>query len=77
MTTDRRHSRWLLAAMVMPLAVLSTGCSRDPVRTPSQPMWFTSNSPTGRVVECIFVGDYGGLRAESFQAEMQCWEVAP
>jgi len=57
--------------------VVLTGCSAksDRQRTPTEPVWFSTTSPSGLSVECVFVGDYGGIVASSFQAEMQCWET--
>lgn len=70
--------RIIVAGAAITAALTLTACSSRPEgpREPSQPAWFTTVAPSGRSVECLWVGDYGGVSALSFQAEMQCWDLA-
>lgn len=74
--TDDIVTRLRIFAIVGLSVLLLTGCGKsEEKRTPTEPTWFKSTSPSGRNVECIWVGDYGGAASNSFQADMECWEI--
>jgi hypothetical protein len=63
-------------ALAAVAVLLLSACGDDGSDVPDLPVWITSTSPSGRLVECIWAERYGGWTSNSMQAEMMCWQVA-
>jgi hypothetical protein len=63
-------------AAVFAVVWLLSGCSNSDGKMdkPLEPAWIESVSPSGRAVECLWAGKYGGIASNSFQADLWCFE---